>query len=507
MSGSEIKGGGRAAMSAACEDAVVSLLRFLREDNTDMPTEHDREREHKRFLKKLVERYQRKKLHKQLNQPDNSSDIPGNGTPNIPSTAGETGGGQIDGSSKVRVELVEATLVTAKDAEKKKKGKSSSSDKKKKSKSKKNDPLELYKLGTKKVMVLARSTSIDELLTQAKSKLRLKQKPTRCFCISDNNIEADLLSDLRGISDGTTLYVTLEPSQSTAPIKGINDNEGGDDRGETTKNTTDSDLDPLDAVKQAYIRQKTLNLANRRSRQQQSTGKKQRPHNRGDFGSHPPFSNFFDKLPQLTAPRSELPAAACRETFLSSVERNRIVIVCGSTGCGKSSQLPQFLLEGMVAAQCDDQAHIIVTQPRRVAATSLAHRVAYEMNSSPPGQSGSIVGYNVRLDRKIADNTTKIVYCTVGILLRMLVCPQQSEDIFDDNEDTNEEKVECETDDQSSPSPAFSRDIPLGRVSHVVIDEVSQEPASMNILTTVTCPYTAFLYFTFVCYLRFTREI
>ena len=76
------------------------------------------------------------------------------------------------------------------------------------------------------------------------------------------------------------------------------------------------------------------------------------------------------------------------------------------------------------------------------AATALAHRVATERQSPEPGHKHSQVGYMVRLDRAVSESS-KIVYCTVGILLRMLVCPTHDED----------------------------DDIPLSKLTHVVVDE------------------------------------
>ena len=69
----------------------------------------------------------------------------------------------------------------------------------------------------------------------------------------------------------------------------------------------------------------------------------------------------------------------------------------------------------------DSDVNIVVTQPRRVAATALAQRVAREMKSPPPGQPDSLVGHHVQLDRAVWDDTARIVYCTVGILVRRLV--------------------------------------------------------------------------------------
>lgn len=93
-----------------------------------------------------------------------------------------------------------------------------------------------------------------------------------------------------------------------------------------------------------------------------------------------------------------------------------------------------------------------MTQPRRVAATALAQRVSSEMKSPEPGKKGSEVGYVVRLDRAVADSA-KIVYCTVGILLRMLVCPQEADD----------ENAGAESD--------LSSHVPLSNITHIVVDE------------------------------------
>lgn len=111
----------------------------------------------------------------------------------------------------------------------------------------------------------------------------------------------------------------------------------------------------------------------------------------------------------------------------------------------------------MIAAGIADQANIWVTQPRRVAAMSLADRVANERQSAPPGESGSLVGYHVRLGRAIDDNATRIVYCTVGILLRRLANSGSLPD---------------------EPSP-------LSDVSHIVIDEVHERDINTDFCMTL----------------------
>ncbi len=66
----------------------------------------------------------------------------------------------------------------------------------------------------------------------------------------------------------------------------------------------------------------------------------------------------------------------------------------GATGCGKSTQVPQFLLDDMVMRGCGGACNIVVTQPRRISAIGLAHRVAAEKCE----EVGHSVGYQIRLE-------------------------------------------------------------------------------------------------------------
>jgi HrpA-like RNA helicase len=113
---------------------------------------------------------------------------------------------------------------------------------------------------------------------------------------------------------------------------------------------------------------------------------------------------------EMKKARESLPAAAVREQVIEYMKTHRLMIVSGDTGCGKSTQIPQFILEG------DPSANIIVTQPRRISAISLAERVASE-RCEPVGGT---VGYNVRIESAIS-NETQLLFCTTGVLLRRLV--------------------------------------------------------------------------------------
>ncbi|KAI9219158.1 putative ATP dependent RNA helicase [Blastocladiella britannica] len=112
------------------------------------------------------------------------------------------------------------------------------------------------------------------------------------------------------------------------------------------------------------------------------------------------------------AARLHLPIVAHRRELLYAVESNPVTIVVGHTGCGKSTQLPQYLHEAGWTKS--GTRSIAVTQPRRVAAISLATRVAEEMGNEPVGGT---VGYAVRFDEKTSPATV-IRYTTDGALVR-----------------------------------------------------------------------------------------
>eukprot|EP00750_Incisomonas_marina_P002316 INCI12211.1.p1 GENE.INCI12211.1~~INCI12211.1.p1 ORF type:complete len:833 (+),score=130.72 INCI12211.1:278-2776(+) len=109
--------------------------------------------------------------------------------------------------------------------------------------------------------------------------------------------------------------------------------------------------------------------------------------------------------------RRALPVFEYRQHILHAVEKYRTVILLGETGSGKSTQIPQYLHE---AGWTSSGYMVGVTQPRRVAAVSLAARVADECH----GVLGQTVGYMVRFDHKMDVAKTRILYMTDGTLLR-----------------------------------------------------------------------------------------
>lgn len=124
-----------------------------------------------------------------------------------------------------------------------------------------------------------------------------------------------------------------------------------------------------------------------------------------------------DYAPML-ADRAKLPAWKSRDAICSALDSNRVLVVVGETGCGKSTQLPQFLLDHEIAHGRGASTNIIVTQPRRVAAMGVAARVAQERLEDVDKRPES-VGYAIRGERA-AGPETKVLFCTTGIVLRRL---------------------------------------------------------------------------------------
>ncbi|KAF8758959.1 P-loop containing nucleoside triphosphate hydrolase protein [Rhizoctonia solani] len=113
----------------------------------------------------------------------------------------------------------------------------------------------------------------------------------------------------------------------------------------------------------------------------------------------------------IQAQRERLPIFKHREKILYAVEKYGVVIIVGQTGCGKTTQLPQYLYEAGWAANGNV---IACTQPRRVAATSVAARVATEVGTV----LGDEVGYTIRFEDVSSKSRTRIKYMTDGMLFR-----------------------------------------------------------------------------------------
>lgn len=132
------------------------------------------------------------------------------------------------------------------------------------------------------------------------------------------------------------------------------------------------------------------------------------------------FSKSFLTVPpnyqnsSLQNVRRKLPVYEHRENILHTINNNQVVVISGETGSGKTTQIPQFILEDCNLK--NKKCRIICTQPRRLSAVSVAERVAAERGEN----LGHVIGYQIRLESRTSPSSN-LIYCTNGILLRCLM--------------------------------------------------------------------------------------
>ena len=140
-----------------------------------------------------------------------------------------------------------------------------------------------------------------------------------------------------------------------------------------------------------------------------------------------------------------LPAHRARDEIVRAIEQSGspVTLLAGETGSGKTTQAPMFVLEHYAANGRGADANVLVAQPRRVAAVSVARRVAEEFGE-PVGET---IGYAVRGDARVCPRRTRVTFVTTGVLLRRL-----------------------------------ARDPTLRGVSHVFVDEIHERTADADFL-------------------------
>lgn len=157
---------------------------------------------------------------------------------------------------------------------------------------------------------------------------------------------------------------------------------------------------------------------------------------------------------EMMKSRENLPAWQMSQKILETIASSQVCVISGETGCGKSTQTPQFILDDYFTRLKNtskdkklpmEPVQIICTQPRRLSAIGVAERVAAERCE----KIGNVVGYQIRLENKIS-KATRLTFCTTGILLRRL---------------------------QSDPS--------LSNVSHIIIDEVHERSEESDFLLAI----------------------
>ncbi|XP_054041564.1 3'-5' RNA helicase YTHDC2 isoform X2 [Rissa tridactyla] len=112
--------------------------------------------------------------------------------------------------------------------------------------------------------------------------------------------------------------------------------------------------------------------------------------------------------------RQSLPVFEKQEEIVRIIKDNKVVLIVGETGSGKTTQIPQFLLDDCY--KNGTPCRIFCTQPRRLAAVAVAERVAAERRE----KIGQTIGYQIRLESRVSPKTL-LTFCTNGILLRTLM--------------------------------------------------------------------------------------
>lgn len=121
-----------------------------------------------------------------------------------------------------------------------------------------------------------------------------------------------------------------------------------------------------------------------------------------------------EQLQQMNVERNKLPVAAMKGKIMEAINENSVIIIRGNTGCGKTTQVCQYILDDYIQTGQGAYCNIVVTQPRRISAVSVADRVANERCE----ELGIGVGYSVRFESVLPRPYGGILFCTIGMYER-----------------------------------------------------------------------------------------
>jgi small subunit ribosomal protein S24e len=161
-------------------------------------------------------------------------------------------------------------------------------------------------------------------------------------------------------------------------------------------------------------------------------------------------------LQKMRTTRASLPVFTRAEEIIKHIDEHEVTICMAATGSGKTTQIPQIVLDDWIAKNKGAQCNIVCTQPRRLAAISVADRVAKE-RGEVVGQGS--VGYQVRFEQKMAEDHGSITFCTIGIFLKRM------------------QSALLEGGDSGGHN--------LDDVTHVIVDEVHERDVDTDLLLVV----------------------
>lgn len=168
--------------------------------------------------------------------------------------------------------------------------------------------------------------------------------------------------------------------------------------------------------------------------------------------------NESAQLKKIMEDRSKLPISSFKDAITSTLENHQVVLISGETGCGKTTQVPQYILDNMWGK--GESCKIICTQPRRISAISVAERISAERGEAV----GDTVGYKIRLESKGGKNSS-VMFCTNGVLLRLLI-----------GRGANTSK--------SRNRKRSSDDAILG-ITHIIVDEIHERDRFSDFMLTI----------------------
>uniref|UniRef100_A0AAQ5XGW0 Activating signal cointegrator 1 complex subunit 3 n=1 Tax=Amphiprion ocellaris TaxID=80972 RepID=A0AAQ5XGW0_AMPOC len=183
------------------------------------------------------------------------------------------------------------------------------------------------------------------------------------------------------------------------------DTSSDEEEDENVTNPTETrDPKETDAKEEVTEEQKATE---QKEQKEKKTSEQEKVQNKAP--SQPAVFIPVDRSPEIQEARLKLPVLAEEQVIMEAVRENPGIVICGETGSGKTTQVPQFLYE---AGYASDGQIIGITEPRRVAAVSMSHRVAKEMNLPP-----QVVSYQIRYEGNVTSDT-KIKFMTDGVLLK-----------------------------------------------------------------------------------------
>ena len=154
--------------------------------------------------------------------------------------------------------------------------------------------------------------------------------------------------------------------------------------------------------------------------------------------------------------RAALPITTRTQELLDHIRDNDVTICMAATGSGKTTQIPQLILDDCIDRGGGSRCNIICTQPRRLAAITVAQRVAKERGE----RLGSSVGYQVRFETQLPEEQGSVTFCTTGIFLKRMQSALDS-------------------------SGASAQGHSLNDVTHIVVDEVHERDVDSDLLLVV----------------------